>query len=108
MFEQIRWTMFLKVNSKKNAEVILRRFSKTIKSEIIIIECEQYWKDNTLFRAVVTSPLGVTEIPSAVFETLQICARVAHHWMIGGPHESERNHWKFSGLVDTKQCQLSL
>jgi hypothetical protein len=62
-----------------------------------VVECERYWKDPSLYRATLTSPVPPGELSTAVVETLRICSHVAGRWIVGAPQVYEGDRWEFSG-----------
>jgi hypothetical protein len=96
---EIRWTAFLRVNSEKKAKKVLHRINEAIGSQIEVIECGKYWKDQSLFKAYFRIGLVCSEIADAVFETLQICRNLASHWTVSTPSEYKDERWEFNGFT---------
>jgi hypothetical protein len=100
MFEHIEWTMFINATREKNALSVLHRFRKALDRDVSIVKCEHYWKDPSLFYAVVRSPLQIEDVANAILETLLACRRVTSTWSIGLPQEYIGNRWEFSGSTN--------
>jgi hypothetical protein len=103
---QIHWLIFLRVKSKEKADRLLSRFTQAIGREITVRECERYWKDPSLFRVTLTSPLSTEELSTAVPETLQVCWRIARRWTLVAPQFYEGGHWEFSGSAISQTISI--
>jgi hypothetical protein len=97
MFHQIEWVIFFRGQDQATADAFFHQVRAALQQDITILECERYWKDQTLFKARVTSPLGAPDLPQAVFATLCICARIAERWGIGAPRHYAGDRWRFAG-----------
>lgn len=98
MFTNIEWNMFLRVQTREKAEKLHHRFKQTIDKDIIVLTCECYWKDKTLFHSHLLSPLGIEPIPQAIFEVLNLCSHISSHWHITTPQYFHADQWEFTGL----------
>jgi hypothetical protein len=101
MFEYIEWTLFIRARTRDKALKVLRWFEEAAQHDATIVECEQYWKDKSLFRAVVTTPLGIENVAEAVFETLLTCSQIATPRIVNAPQAYTDNRWEFGGSPDT-------
>lgn len=94
---QVRWLVFLRAKSARKVNRLLDRFAETIGLEIAVRECERYWKDQSLFRVVVTCQLPVNEFSAALLVVLPLCWRLARSWTLMAPQVYEGDRWEFSG-----------
>ncbi len=106
MFKKINLTIFLRVHDLQAAESLLAKVRKNIEVVLATVSCEPYWKDNALFRVELNYPLEIEEVSTAIFETLQVLNKLAHHWTISGPSQFEGNKWLFEGIAVEKDCKI--
>ena len=94
---QVRWLVFLRLNSARKVNRLLDRFAEAVGQKVVVRECERYWKDPTLFRAVVTCQLPAKDLSSAIVAVLQMCWRLGRSWTLGTPQLYEGARWEFFG-----------
>ena len=94
---QVHWTVFLQAKSARKVDRLLDRFASAIGHKIAMGECERYWKEPTLFRAVVICHVPADDLSSAIGAVLQLCWQLAGSWTLGTPQIYEGERWEFSG-----------
>lgn len=97
MFESIRFQAFLRVANERKVAGILRRFGQASNRAMTLHHCERYWKDRTLFDVQFSTPLGVEDIATAVFQTLCVCRTLLPEWSVRGPFSYANGAWEFQG-----------
>ena len=95
---RVQWVVFMRLKSARKVNRLLDRFfAEAIGQETAVRECERYWKDPSLFRVVVTCPLPVDDLSSALLVVLPMCWRLAPRWTLGAPQAYDGDRWEFSG-----------
>jgi hypothetical protein len=103
---EIEWQVFLRVKSPNKADRLLDGFAQVIGREITRLQCERYWKDESLVRATVRSVVQAADVASAILETLQLCSGVAHQWVVTPPQFYDEGHWEFTGTAESRSIRM--
>ncbi len=103
---QIHWQLFLRVRTADKAKAVVGGCAKVLANDSSVVECQRYWKDKSLFRVLMTSPVVAAEVPAAVMETLQACSALAGRWVVSSPQFYEGNEWEFSGSADSPTISI--
>jgi hypothetical protein len=104
---QIQWAIFLRIKAKDKARVLLDRIAQAIDQPTTVSECERYWKDESLFRATLTSPLPYPDSSTAILYTLQCCWRLGRKWWISAPEFYADQNWEFAGASDDRMLLVN-
>jgi hypothetical protein len=94
---QVRWLVFLRLKSARKVNRLIDRFAEAVGQKVVVRECERYWKDQSLFRVVLTCQLPVHELSSATSAVLQMCWGLARSWTLQAPQVYEDGRWEFCG-----------
>lgn len=97
MFTEIFWHAFLRVNTPEKAQKLLRKFEEVGHTEVTLLSCKQYWKDDKLFEVGFTTPLNEPILSEAVLTALLAAHQLAYHWEVTGPYTNQENQWEFHG-----------
>lgn len=106
MSSRILWQVFLRVKSREKAHLLLKRIAQALDREFEVVECERYWKDETLFQAVFRHPLAAETGEAAVLEALRLCWRLARRWTVGSLSSYAGNRWQFEGLAVARDMKV--
>ena len=101
-FDRLLWKAFLRASNAKNADVLIRRIAKALEKEVSVVDLRPYRKDKTLFEASFTTPLGMTEVQDALFESLRLADKLSPAWEVRPPQQYEGGKWDFAGSSDRK------
>lgn len=104
---RVRWTAFLQAGTEAKAVKLLGRLGEKLGRETETHVLQKYWKDKSLFEAVVTSRLEAQEPVGATFETLGLCDRVASKWVVGAPQQYDGGVWEFAGWADSRTLTVA-
>ena len=97
MFESIQWHAFLRVANEQKVTKILQRFSAASGCEVVLENCERYWKDASVFDVRFNTSLQADSIADAVFRTLCICEKLVPRWTVSTPSGYRNGLWEFRG-----------
>jgi hypothetical protein len=102
----IHWQLFVRVQTAAKARSLTERLAEMLGPESHVAECEQYWKDASLFRVSLTSRTRAEDLAASVLETLQVGAQLAPQWTVGPPQYYEGGGWEFTGSADERAISV--
>ncbi len=82
MSETVTWTALLRVDDEGTAQRLLTRLQSALGVEIEVGDVERYWKDETLYRCMFTTPLPNVGEGSPTADVLTLAGRVAPSWHV--------------------------
>ncbi|QKX52228.1 hypothetical protein HF394_17520 [Planococcus glaciei] len=88
MFKTISWHIIIDAKTKEKANKLINKLMLHI-GEMNIQSLDSYWKDNTQYELFGSTPLVLERPEEAVFEVLQLAARLGNENHVIGPVMNE-------------------
>lgn len=88
MFKTISWHIIIDAKTKEKANKVINKLILHI-GEMDIQSLNSYWKDHTQYELFGSTPLVLERQEEAVFEVLQLAARLGNENYVIGPVMNE-------------------